>query len=245
MPKSHLLVGNWKMSLGLSGSIKLAREVLNLAQGEQTNEFWVAPSFPSLAPVAEILTGSRVKLGAQNAHWELSGAFTGETSVSTLKEIGCSFVIIGHSERRHILHEDLAMVEKRFQTAATSGLTTILCIGETAEQRRNGETEKVLSSQIQVCVRIKDDIEPDSVIIAYEPVWAIGTGIAATLDQIEAAHKFIKSILPYRILYGGSVSPDNARSILGLPSVSGGLIGGASVDCQKLTALAQSLSHVS
>jgi triosephosphate isomerase len=238
MPRRHLIAGNWKMHLTRSEASQLARAVVQAA-ATATCEVMVAPPFTSLAVVAEALAGSSVLLGAQNCCWAEQGAFTGEVSPLMLKELSCTMVILGHSERRHLFHEDNAMINQRLRGVLSHGLMPILCIGETLAQRQAGETMAVLEEQLRaglVGVTIDD---PARLIIAYEPVWAIGTGQTASTAQAQEAHAFVRSILAdifektiatkIRILYGGSVKSDNVDALMGQDDIDGALVGGAAL----------------
>lgn len=206
----------------------------------QKTEMVVCPPFTALAIVAQTLQGSRVKVGAQNLYWEPAGAFTGEISTGMLESAGCEYVIIGHSERRQYFGETNQSVNKKIKQTLTSRLTPIFCIGETLQQRQNNQTEQVVRTQI---VEGLDGLTAEQVlrlVIAYEPVWAIGTGVTATPEQAEAVHHFIRELfrtnyddrtadaLP--ILYGGSVKPDNIQELISKPDIDGALIGGASLN---------------
>jgi triosephosphate isomerase len=188
------------------------------------------PPFTSLPSVGELIRNSRFKLGAQNMHWERSGAYTGEISGLFLKAVGCEYVVVGHSERRHVMGETDEMINKKLKTALEIGLIPIFCVGETEAEREEGNTEAVIERQIKQGM---EDIENEAhkIIFAYEPVWAIGTGKTATPEQVVAVHKFIRSMLkkPSTILYGGSVKPDNVDSLMKEEEIQGALVGGASL----------------
>jgi triosephosphate isomerase len=199
----------------------------------------VCPPFPYLAAVAGAVSGSGVELGAQNAWHEKPGAFTGEVAIEMLLDVGCRWVILGHSERRLILWETDELISRKTRAAVAAGLDVILCVGETLGQRQAGQTEQVLDSQMQGSLAGIDDKAFARIVIAYEPVWAIGTGVTATTEQAESAHSHLRKWLATRynpriaaetrILYGGSVKPQNARSLLEQPDVDGALVGGASL----------------
>jgi len=242
---SHkILCANWKMNLGSSASAELSINLLPWTQKLAKSVVWVAPSFTSIAAVANIFKNSKVSLGAQNVHWNNSGAFTGEISALMLKEEGVVFGIIGHSERRHVFFESDEMISKRLKNCIFNGLLAILCIGENEEERKKGLTKDVIQRQISTALNGFSDNEISSLLIAYEPVWAIGTGVVASLSQIEEAHKLIqtevlkfsRNIVP-PILYGGSVAPDNFKEIIKISNVSGALIGGASLVLDKFVKL--------
>lgn len=244
MNKKNIVAGNWKMNLGPKAAIELAQSLKEPAASCQKTEVWVAPAFPSLSNVIKTAAGSTLKVGAQNVHWEEKGAFTGEASVSMLKELGCNFAIVGHSERRHIFGESDEMVSKRCLAALNSGLPVILCIGETLAQREASETTSVLIKQLEAVTNSVNAELSKLLTIAYEPVWAIGTGKVASIDEIADAHdsidKYWQSVHGDNtppILYGGSVSPDNFAEIIKVDRVSGALVGGASLSTEKFSKL--------
>jgi triosephosphate isomerase len=235
-----LVVGNWKMHGTQTECRELALEIAHAVKRsvEQT-EIVLAPPATALDMVKAVISKTRLHLAAQNCHWEDQGAFTGEISPLMLKSLGCEFVILGHSERRHILNESDQIVARKVQGALRNGLRPILCIGETLTERDAGRTQAVVSRQLRTALKglAKDVIE--NLEIAYEPVWAIGTGRNATAEQIARVHRRIRQLLgslfgnrkgsSIRILYGGSVKPENAAPILSTPEVNGLLVGGASL----------------
>lgn len=237
------VIANWKMN----GSKELVGEYKRHLDDFESFECNVVlcPPFVYLEDIVSCFHKSSVKIGAQNCGYKKNGALTGEISCEILTEIGCSHVIIAHSERRQFFHEKNDEIAKKIQMAQDHKMTPVLCVGENAEQRSANEVEDVLRSQLEVLKVIKNVISTDNsanLIIAYEPVWAIGTGIIPTLQQIIDAHAFIKSILQgyfneqghkIKILYGGSVNPSNAEQIFKLELVDGGLIGGASLDVKS------------
>ena len=236
--RKKVIAGNWKMNKNLNESISLIKDIklasLNLS-GKV--EVILCPPYTSLETGANLLKESSVKLGAQNMHFEDSGAFTGEISASMLKSVGCEFVILGHSERRTIFNEPDEMINKKMKKALSSGLKPIFCVGETLEERETNRTEKVI--EVQVVEGLKDipEEEMKNIIIAYEPVWAIGTGRNATPQQAEDVHVFIRNLVnklysavaaeKIVIQYGGSVKPDNSKELLSMPNIDGALVGGA------------------
>jgi triosephosphate isomerase len=224
-----LIAGNWKM---YKGPAETAEFCLGLrAQELDGVEVVVCPPFVSLAVSVQLLAGTEIAVAAQNVHWEDEGAYTGEVSASMLREVGVYGAIIGHSERRQSFGDTDETVGKRVHAALQAGLFVIACIGETEEERERGETEDVLRRQLSV-------LEPDdNLVLAYEPVWAIGTGKTATPDMAQEAHAFVKSQLDAPVLYGGSVKPDNAAELLGQPDVDGALVGGASLELESFTAI--------
>lgn len=205
----------------------------------------LCPPFVHLAAVKAVIDGSNIRLGAQNVYFQDKGAFTGEVSPLMLKDIGCDYVIVGHSERRAIFKEDDDTINKKTKAVLKAGMTPILCVGETLQERQDELTEKVIRFQVE---RGLDDLPIDDirkVVIAYEPVWAIGTGKTATPEQAQAVHSFIRKLLVHiadeatakakQIIYGGSVKPDNARSLMSQPDVDGALVGGASLSPESFT----------
>ena len=241
-----LLIGNWKMNLGREASLRLASEIKEACGDLKKSEAWVAPSITSLDAVCKELRGSKIKVGAQNV-WAPEGAFTGEVSASMLKELGCEFAIVGHSERRHVFGESVELCVKRALAGLAQGLTIVFCIGETLSERESNITEDVLRTQMLPLLRDLPKESQSKIILAYEPVWAIGTGKTANLGEIEHAHTFLQELcrkeigVSLQVLYGGSVTPENSKEILALGSVSGALIGGASLKSDKFGAIATSV----
>lgn len=236
MRPKHLLIGNWKMNLGPSQAAVFARELRAKLPQLSRTDVWVAPPATSLSPTIEALTESEVLVGAQNVHWATSGAFTGETSPSFLTELGARFSLVGHSERRTYFGETSERTAERMKSALHEGLSVVVCIGETESERVAGATEQILQDQLAPVFEKLTDDESSRVIIAYEPVWAIGTGRVASIEEIASTHRFIESLWRARgyshppvLLYGGSVNPTNFGQILILPEVDGALVGGASI----------------
>lgn len=238
MPRRPLIAGNWKMHLSLTEAAELATAVCRSA-ADAACEVMIAPPFTSMSVVAAALRGSEVRLGAQNCCWADHGAFTGEISPAMLQELGCAMVILGHSERRHLFHEDNALINQRLLGVMAAGLTAVLCVGETLAQRQAGQTTDVLHSQLLEGLRAVQVEEPRRLVIAYEPVWAIGTGQTASTEQAQEAHAFIRGILAetfdktlasqMRILYGGSVKADNVDALMSQADIDGALVGGAAL----------------
>jgi len=224
-----LIAGNWKM---YKGPAETAEFCLGLREQELDGvEVVVCPPFVSLAVAVQLLAGTEIAVAAQNVHWEDEGPYTGEVSARMLRELGAYGAIVGHSERRQYFGDTDETVSKRVHTALEAGLFVIACIGETAEERERGKTEDVLRRQLSV-------LEPDdNLVLAYEPVWAIGTGKTATPEMAQEAHAFVKSRLDAPVLYGGSVKPDNAAELLAQPDVDGALVGGASLGLESFTAI--------
>jgi triosephosphate isomerase len=239
------MAGNWKMHGSLAGVKKL---INGIKQGIQQNiafseiEILVLPSYVHLLFVRDLIASSSLLLGAQNSYTGREGAFTGEVSASMLVELGCQYVLVGHSERRSIFHESHSLIAAKFQAVLDAGLKPILCVGETQGERESGETEAVLRSQLESVIHLTGIDAFQQAVIAYEPVWAIGTGLTATPEQAQAAHTYIRELIKQnkvdiagtiRILYGGSMKAENAASLLAMPDIDGGLIGGASLDASS------------
>jgi triosephosphate isomerase len=232
-----MLVGNWKMHNTIQDSVALARAIVGGTEGIDGGDVVIAPVFTALASVKEAIKGSGVALGGQDVFYEEKGAFTGEIAPAMLKDAGCEFVIIGHSERRKYFHETDETVNAKVKKALSSGLKPIMCVGETEEEREKGITEFVVGLQVKKGLYGVEDLS--NVTIAYEPVWAIGTGKNATPEQAEAVHAFIRRIVKdaygqtaagnTRILYGGSVTPENIGQLIAMEDIDGALIGGASL----------------
>jgi triosephosphate isomerase len=220
-----LIAGNWKM---YKGPAEAAEFCLRLREQDLTGvDVVVCPPYVSLAVSVQLLAGTEVAVAAQNVHWEQEGAYTGEISAGMLLELGVYGAIIGHSERRQYFGDTDETTAQRARAALSAGLFVIACVGETEEEREGGVTEDVLRRQVSL---FESD---DNLVIAYEPVWAIGTGKTATPDMAQEAHAFIKSVLDVPVIYGGSVKPDNAEELLGRPDVDGALVGGASLELES------------
>ena len=236
-----MIAGNWKMNLDLEESANLVKTIADHMDGLEDVDVLVAPPFTSLAFVKEAMGGTRISLAAQNMHWESSGAYTGEISAGMLEEAGCTHVILGHSERRAIFKETSEMIDLKARAAAGVGLIPIICIGETLEEREGGRTFEVLKRQLDESLKgfREDKALSSSTILAYEPVWAIGTGETATPEQAQEVHHFIREWIEddfdagtanvIRILYGGSVKAENAKDLMSQPDIDGALVGGASL----------------
>ena len=234
--RKWLVAGNWKMHNTISESIALAYMIKEGTAGLKSGEVVVAPPFTALQSTAEAIKGSAIALAAQNMYCEDKGAFTGEISPLMLKDVGCTYVIIGHSERRKYFLETDESVNLKVKKALASGLKPIVCVGETDDEREKGITQSVVNRQVRGALAGIEKI--DDVVIAYEPVWAIGTGKVATSAQAEEVHAFIRGILKelygakagdIRILYGGSVTKDNIGELIGMEDIDGALVGGASL----------------
>jgi triosephosphate isomerase (TIM) len=226
-----LIAGNWKMCKGPAETAEFCVELKRHEADFEGIDVAVCPPFTSLAVAVQILAGTDIAVAAQNVHWELEGAFTGEVSASMLRELGVYGAIVGHSERRQFFGETDEGVGRRARGALEAGLSVIACLGETEAEREAGETEDVLRRQLSVLGA------EDNLVVAYEPVWAIGTGKTATPEIAQEAHSFIKGLLDVPVLYGGSVKPDNAAELLAQPDVDGALVGGASLDVESFAAI--------
>ena len=249
-----LIAGNWKMFKTCSEAIETAKRLVALVDAVTDVDVMIAPAFIALAQVADIVKGSKVYLGAQNLFWEKEGAFTGEISPQMIASTGCRYVIIGHSERRQFFGDTDESVNKKINAAVKNGLIPILCVGESEKERESDKTFSVLDKQITNGLQ---DIASDNLknlIIAYEPVWAIGTGKTATDNQAQEVHRFLRSVLEkkfgnglaetVRILYGGSVKPDNIASLMERPDIDGALVGGASLDAETFSKIAHFYKRV-
>jgi triosephosphate isomerase len=235
--RKKVIAGNWKMNMDLHQSQKLVSEIINGLGKDNKAEVIVCPPFTFLSEVNSLLKGTKIKLGAQNMHFEESGAFTGEISANMLKSIGCEYVILGHSERRAIFNEPNEMINKKIKSAFIKELNPIFCVGESLEQRESGETMNVISTQIEKGLKDITSEQMKNIIIAYEPVWAIGTGKTATPKQAQEIHLFIRELVAKKfsssvaeniiIQYGGSVKPDNSGVLLSQKDIDGALVGGA------------------
>jgi triosephosphate isomerase len=226
-----LIAGNWKMYKGPAETAEFCVELKRHEADFEGIDVAVCPPFTSLAVAVQILAGTDIAVAAQNVHWESEGAFTGEVSAPMLRELGVYGAIVGHSERRQFFGETDEGVGRRARGALEAGLSVIACVGETEAEREAGETEDVLRRQLSVLEA------EDNLVVAYEPVWAIGTGKTATPEIAQEAHSFIKGLLDVPVLYGGSVKPDNAAELLAQPDVDGALVGGASLDVESFAAI--------
>ncbi len=247
--RTPLVVGNWKMHGGLATARDLAQSVRDGLRRPRGVEVVICPPFTTLAAVAEVLAGSAVGVGAQNCHWEPQGAFTGEISPVMLAELGCRLVLLGHSERRHIFHETDDEINKKVAAALRHGLQPLLCVGETAEERRQGLTFTVVEGQLRAGWAGLSPEDMGRCLLAYEPVWAIGTGVNATPAQAAEVHGCLRGLVSelgskdlaqtVRVLYGGSVKADNAAAVTQEPDIDGVLVGGASLQVQSFIAIAK------
>jgi triosephosphate isomerase len=234
-----IIAGNWKMNKTISEAVDLVRQLKASASGVRDVDIVVAPPFTALGAVSREIKGSNIELGAQDIFWEPSGAYTGEVSPTMLKDVGCRYVIIGHSERRQYFGEKDESVQKKIKASLGEGLLPIVCVGEPLEAREAGKTFDVIKVQVVKGLEGFSQDEMEKITIAYEPIWAIGTGKTATPQQAEEVHAFIREQLTnltnrqvseqMRIQYGGSVNPDNISDLMGKPNIDGALVGGASL----------------
>ncbi len=234
-----LIAGNWKMNKNSAESIELVSQLREMVSDVEEVEIVVAPPYTALGSVADAIKGSNIFLAAQNVFWEESGAFTGEVSPLMLKDIGCQYAIVGHSERRQYFSENNETVNRRLKAALKTSLIPIVCIGEVLEEREAEKTLSVIEQQLKEGLNGLSPDEMEKVVIAYEPVWAIGTGKTATPDQAQEVHQFIRKMITQifsegvaegaRILYGGSVKPDNIDQLMSQKDIDGALVGGASL----------------
>ncbi|MCS7166698.1 MAG: triose-phosphate isomerase [Gemmatales bacterium] len=247
--RKKFVAGNWKMHTTRQTAVHLAQQIVEAVGQETAVDVAVCPPFPYLLPVREVLAGSRIALGAQNVHPEPQGAFTGEVSPVMLLDCGCQWVIIGHSERRRGLGEAHEFIRRKLVAAVQHGLQAILCIGETKQERDDSQTFAILRAQLQDSVMALTADQLTKVVLAYEPVWAIGTGVNATPVQAQEVHSWVRDWLGQhfgsgvaqrlRILYGGSVNSKNAASLLAQPDVDGVLVGGASLQAMEFITIVQ------
>ena len=241
--RKPMVAGNWKMNKSVSEAVTLVEDIKREFDLYARVDVVVCPPFTALSAVSAAVAGTSLGLGAQKMHTEQSGAFTGEISATMLRDLFCHYVILGHSERRQLFDETDELINHKTKTALTHHLHPIVCFGETLEQRKAEQTEAVLQGQIEKGLAGLTPAQAAEIIIAYEPVWAIGTGMTATPKQAQDAHAFIRGLLKklfndklaasLRILYGGSVKPANARELFAMPDIDGGLIGGAALDAKS------------
>ena len=240
-----MIAGNWKMHKTAAEAAESAKKLAALTADVSGREIMIAPTFTALDAVSRALAGSTILLGAQNMYWEDKGAYTGEIAPGMLLAAGCQCVLVGHSERRQYFGETDETVNKKLHAALAHELIAVVCVGETEAQREAGETFSVLDKQIKIGLKGVFQQRPDLLIVAYEPVWAIGTGKTATTDQAQEAHHYIRSLLEQefggdfasaiRILYGGSVKPANIAELMSMPDIDGGLVGGASLEAETFS----------
>ena len=246
--RTPVIAGNWKLFKTIAEATAMVTDLKPLVSGTAGVEIVVAPVFTALAPVAAAIAGSNINLSAQDCYWEEEGAFTGEVAPKLLRDAGCSHVIIGHSERRQYFGETDATVSKKTKAAIAAGLTAIVCVGETLAEREGDKTFAVIEAQLRGGLEGLDETALKSVIVAYEPVWAIGTGKTASDEQAQEAHAFIRGLVverydkttadAIRILYGGSVKPENVKGLMSQADIDGALVGGASLKADSFAAIA-------
>ena len=244
-----LIAGNWKMYKTPGEAQETAKQLVQNAGAVTDVDMMIAPTFIALAAVYEAIENSPIALGAQNLYWEDEGAYTGEISAPMLKSAGCRYCIIGHSERRQFFGETDETVNKKIRAAIKADLQPVFCVGETEKEREAGQTLSILDKQIKKGLEGLVSQQLDSLIIAYEPVWAIGTGKTASDDQAQEVHRFIRSLVKdnfgqaladsIRILYGGSVKPANITSLMAMPDIDGALVGGASLNAESFSQIIQ------
>ena len=242
LDRKPMIAGNWKMFKTVQEAVETATRLAEITASPSEAEVMIAPGFVQLHPVAQALEGSRVALGAQDLFWEKEGAYTGAVSASMLLSAGCAYVLVGHSERRQFFGETDETVNKKIRAALESGLKPVFCVGETESERNSNKTFSVLDKQVRIGLKnvVCDDLE--KLVLAYEPVWAIGTGKTATCEQAQEVHAFLRKLIEeicgnslaksLRILYGGSVKPNNVEELMSMPDVDGALVGGASLDAE-------------
>jgi len=249
--RTPMVAGNWKLNGTKSGSDALAKAVVDGTSGLNNVEVLVCPVYVHIPGVQDVLSGSNVRLGAQNASIEATGAFTGEVSTSMLKEFGCEYVILGHSERRSYFGDTNEIVADKFISVQSAGLIPVLCVGESLEERESGITEKIVGEQLDAVIAKAGVDALTNSVVAYEPVWAIGTGKTASPEQAQEVHAFIRTKIDalnaevaagLRLLYGGSVKPSNAQELFGMQDIDGGLIGGAALNSDDFLAICTAAS---
>ena len=240
--RKKIVAGNWKMNKSTADAVQLATDIVQELDDFREADVVLCPPYTSLKVVGDVVYDTEIKVGAQNMHWELAGAYTGEISPSMLRDLYCHYVILGHSERRQYFNETDEAVNRKAKAAIAATLTPIVCVGETLEEREGDAVEKTIRRQMEVGLAgLKQDIR--KLVIAYEPVWAIGTGRTATPEQAQEVHAFIRGLLAeladadaassVRIQYGGSMKPENAAQLMSQPDIDGGLIGGAALDAKS------------
>ncbi len=237
--RKKIIAGNWKLNKTIQESVELAQAIKTKAEHIKDVDVVVCPVFTALSEVNKIMQGTAIGLGAQDAYWQDAGAFTGEVSVPLLKDAGCGYVILGHSERRQFFHETNETVNQKVNAVLAHGLKAIVCVGESLEQREAGKTFDVIKEQVTLSLKNFSAEDFNKIIVAYEPVWAIGTGKTATPEQAQEVHAFIRDLIKtmlgddvastVRIQYGGSVKPENAKELMGQKDIDGALVGGASL----------------
>jgi len=240
-----LLIANWKMNMDIKEAISFINNFKKYIRNIKNADIVICPPFTILNKINESIKNTNIKLGAQNMYFEEEGAFTGEISALMLRDVGCEYVILGHSERRKYFDENDELINKKIKTALKNNLRPILCIGETLEERNNNKTMKIIKNQLMNCLKNIDETGMKNITIAYEPIWAIGTGKNATPSQAEEVHKFIRKLLSnmyknsnnVRIIYGGSVKGNNIKELISMKNINGALVGGASLDPKSFSCI--------
>lgn len=250
--RKPFIAGNWKMNTDSASAVALAAGLVQELNGVDTVDVAVCPPFVYLQSVAAALSASNIALGSQNVYFEEKGAFTGETSCGMLKDTSCTYAIIGHSERRHVMGETDALINKKVSATISGGLLPIFCVGELLEERQGGTTNEVVTSQIKNGLEGIDAERVQAVTVAYEPVWAIGTGLTATPEQAQEVHAMIRGLLAelygneiaqaIRIQYGGSAKPGNTAELMAQPDVDGLLVGGAALKVEDFAAMVKTIA---
>ncbi|MFP4686682.1 MAG: triose-phosphate isomerase [bacterium] len=247
MQRRVMMAGNWKMNKTISEAINLAVRLKYACNSVDDRDIVLCPPYPSLKPVAETVSDSGIEVGAQNMHYETAGAYTGEVSPPMVKDTGASWVILGHSERRQYFGEEEKLLARKLNAAVEHGLRVFLCIGESEAQREAGEVEAVISRQLTGALQEFEFDQFEDLVIAYEPIWAIGTGNTATPEQANEAHQIVRKYIgeifssqvaeQIRVVYGGSVKPHNVEELMAQPDIDGALVGGASLQAEDFTAI--------
>ncbi len=256
MKRKFIIGGNWKMNKGIPvDAINSLKGLKSLLKEDLDVDIFIAPPFTSLTSAIEITKGTNLSIGAQNGHFEDTGAFTGEISLNFLRNIGCNYVILGHSERRHIFNESDDFINQKVRKALSIGLIPIFCVGETLKERESGKTKDIIEFQFENSLKDISEEDITKAVIAYEPVWAIGTGKTATPEQAEEIHFFIRNIIKdkysskaadsIRIQYGGSIKPGNSYELFKQENIDGGLVGGASLNEESFYNIIKSAVEVS
>lgn len=245
-----IVAGNWKMNMLQSEAQDLVKKLLEWKPLSLAVDIVLAPPYTALGVVRELVNNSGIQLAGQNIYFEPKGAWTGEISAAMLKDAGCQFVILGHSERRHYFHEDDALINRKIKAALKNDLQVIFCVGETLEQREKAQTQEIVESQLKFGLQGLDGVAIQSLVIAYEPVWAIGTGKTATPEQAQEVHCFVRKFFEkdfgkaiserVRIQYGGSVNSENSKCLLDQKDIDGALVGSASLNIESFTAIIDS-----
>ncbi len=245
-----IVAGNWKMNMLQSEAEDLVKKLVEWKELSKTVDIVLAPPYTSLEVVRKLIKNSGIQLAGQNIYFEPKGAWTGEVSAAMLKDAGCRFVILGHSERRRYFHEDDALINQKIKAALENGLQVIFCVGETLKQREQAQTQEVVALQLKNGLQGLDATDLEKVVIAYEPVWAIGTGKAATPEQVQEVHSYVRKVLgkdfgknvadSIRIQYGGSVNSENSKLLLDQEDIDGALVGSASLNFESFIAIINS-----